>query len=325
MVRSVLCVLCPLSVTALSYTPDCITGTSEVYMPRPQDGQCFCGARIIEPDGGYYNGFCSPYPKTEGLSFDGCRQGDNDPTGEKKRKCQFYCLCLDKKNKGDAGKLSCCRPRDRFGLQDKVIIAAPAPPPRTGLPTRWPSYGPERTITTVTTTSEPYYGKQKLVGNIEFSTVIPFKMKLQNFLHDPDVTRGVTDGIAIKLRVPTDWVTAALSIPDRYIQADYQIAVPAIAPEMRSNLSAWGLFIAILESSDEGGRNDWGDLISTAMYKWTEHDYKVAVHSVPSPTIFAFVKGVSGARANGGCSLLLMALLHLSRTFMLWACCTHCC
>lgn len=319
MVRSVLCVLCPLAVTAISFTPDCITGTREVYMPSPEDGKCFCGAQIIDPTGGYANGFCSPYPLTEGLSFDGCRRGANDNfTGT----CQFYCLCLDKKNNGDAGKLTCCKPTDRFGLQGKVIIAPPAPPPAPPV-TQWPSYS-ARTLTTLTTTTEPYYGPQKLLGNIEFSTVIPFKMKLQNFLHDSDVTRGVTDGIAMKLSVPSSWVTAALSIPSRYIQADYQIAIPAITAEMRSNLSAWGLFMAILQSSDEGGRNDWGDLIGTAMYKWTSHEYKVAVHSIPLPTIRLDSKGTSGARANGDCNVLLMGLLHLFRTFMLWACCTHC-
>lgn len=219
-----------------------------------------------------------------------------------------------KKNNGAAGKLTCCRPTNRFGLQDKMVIAAPTPPPPPPV-TRWPASVLARTLTTVTTTTEPYYGPQRLVGNIEFSTVIPFKMKLQNFLNDPGVTRGVTDGIAIKLSVPGSWVTAALSIPSRYIKADYQIAVPAIAPEMRingsSNLSAWALFIAILQSSDEGGKNDWSDLISAAMYKWTAHEYKVSVHSIPLPTIRLDSKGTSGAWATtGGCSLLLLALLH---------------
>jgi len=281
-------------------------------MPSPEDGQCFCGAQVIDPTGGYFKGFCSPYPLDEGLSFDGCVRGANDNFGGK---CHFYCLCMDKRINGAAGKLTCCRPADRFGLQDKAIIAAPTPPPPPPV-TQWPSYV-ARTLTTVTTSTEPYYGPQKLVGNIEFSTVIPFKMKLQNFLHDSEVTMGVTDGIAIKLSVPSSWVTAALSIPSRYIQADYQIAIPAIPPEARSNLSAWGLFIAILQSSDEVGRNDWGDLIGTAMYKWTSHEYKVTVHSIPLPTIRSDSKGTSGARANGGCALLFMALLHLFRTFML--------
>jgi len=282
-------------------------------MPSPTNGKCHCGAQIVDPTGGYAESYCTPYPPDEGLSFDGCKPGDNDLFGGR---CDYYCLCLDKLENKGKGKITCCTPKKSWGLQDRNIIGAPTPaPPEGELPDTTLTF---RMLTTRTTTTEPYYGAQKLLGNIEFSTVLPFQVKPEEFLTDVQVSRGVADGIAMKLVVPRPWVTAALSIPSRHIQADYQISIPA---DTRGNSSAWGLLLAILSSAeDDDGLRRWGDALGIAMTMSTEHNYLVAVHSVPFPTtIRSDAKGsTSKASRAGGSSVLLLAYPHVLRVVLLW-------
>merc|ERR1719478_84927 len=65
------------------YTTICVTGTSEAYMPNPEDGRCYCGSSRIDPKGGYANGHCTPYPRDEGLFFGDCKLGVDDTWGSR--------------------------------------------------------------------------------------------------------------------------------------------------------------------------------------------------------------------------------------------------
>jgi len=314
-VASVLCSLLSIANSAAAYTGYCITGTTEVYMPSHVNGECYCGAQIIDPDGGYARGYCSPFAPDEGLEFRGCVRGDSDEFGpNKKNTCQYYCECLDIKQNPDTGKITCCKPGERFGLQDKVITAAPAPPP----PSTFEPHTTmtNRLLTTGTTTTEPYYGAQTLFGTMELSTEIPFKVQPEAFINNVEVVKGVADGIAMKLGVNNSWVTAALSLPGRYIQVDYRINVPT---NTTGNISAWGLFVGILMSSDEAGLSDWANNLSIGMTKSTSVATQVAVHKVLEPTTWRTDSrgSASGAIRPDGNSLLLMAFPHLLR--WLWA------
>lgn len=300
-----------------SFTGECIRGTQEVYMPDPKNGKCQCGALLIDPEFTlvYASGFCDPYPSDEGLSFRGCRLGANDEyeDGERKYKgCEYYCLCEDKQRDEVNGKLTCCRPTDRFGIMDKVIIAAPPPP---GLTTTTVTTMTLRKLTTVTTTSEPYYGPQQLQGYIDFSTVIPFLEPPASFLEDPDVLRGVSNGIALKLGVPYAWVETSLSIPERYIQADYKITVP---DKTMGNTSAYGLTVTIVLSADEDGRHEWSDIIGIGLSKATDEYYTVYVHNVYSPTTIRLNgRGSSAAHRTCISGWSIIAFLPLLRLVLL--------
>merc|ERR1719265_2533846 len=131
------------------YTEECLTGTEEVYMPDPEAGKCYCGNTALDPQLGYAEGFCTPYPPDEGLSAAFCKPGDEDFGG----RCQYYCECRAKQiNPADTGIFRCCKPRDDQALVNKVVIAAPTPKP-TLPPDRW-TPPPVRILTTTTSTTD---------------------------------------------------------------------------------------------------------------------------------------------------------------------------
>jgi len=262
-------------------------------MPSPVRGKCFCGASLIDPTGGYGSGYCVPYPPDEGLSFEGCKQGDDDTFGwlhretnttrKKHHTCKFYCTCLVRRKKGKAGSvadITCCHPGKGMGLKDGVVIRAPAPPPPppyTGPPTTSRTY---RILTTRTTTGAPFYGPQKVIGSMDLSTVLPFELQMNSFLQDQKVNTGIRDGIALKLGVPRTWVTTALSMPARHIQVDYIIDFP---DNVQGNKSAISIYVTIIMSNDDSGKSDWSEYIGMGLSATTELIYKVAVNDVHQP------------------------------------------
>jgi len=124
------------------------------------------------------------------------------------------------------------------------------------------------------------------VGHLLLSTTIPWTETVDTFLKDTQVNAGVKTGISMKLGVPLSWVSASLSIPQRFIQADYEIEVPA---NTFGNASGYALVHAIVASDCADGKQEWSEAITMGMTMASpygeEASYQVAVHSVPSPAI----------------------------------------
>lgn len=292
-------------------------------MPSPVKGECYCGASLIDPTGGYGSGFCVPYPPDEGLGFEGCKQGDDDTFGwlhretnttrKKHFTCKYYCTCLARRKKGSAGTsydITCCHPGNRMGLRDGVVIRAPAPPPPppyTGPPTTSRTY---RMLTTRTTTVAPFYGPQKVIGSMDMSTVLPFELQISSFLRDQKVNKGIRDGIALKLGVPREWVTTALSMPDRHIQVDYVINFP---DNIQGNKSAIAIYVDIIQSNDDRGKDDWSEYIGLGLSATTDLRYRVAINDVHTPY------NVRSDKARANCAYIVgrgIALLKVSLCLM---------
>jgi hypothetical protein len=276
-----------------SYTPYCVTGTTEVYQPyggpkgvigadgiTGANGECFCGATVIEPEEGYARGFCIPYPPDEGLSFEHCNRGAHEElaTGGLSYRCGYYCTCAAKRENPGA-PITCCKPKRDQGLSidGEIIGETITAPPEIAI---FMTTATVRMLTTTTTTDEPYYGAQKLMGTLELSTVLPFQADMDEFLRNSEVIVGVSTGIAMRLGVPPAWVSASLSVPDRHILVSFEIKIP---PETRGNSSGIALFMSILDSNTEDGKALWSDALGLSMTKATSEQYQVAVHEIPVP------------------------------------------
>jgi hypothetical protein len=277
-------------------------------MPRGTDGRCFCGALAIDPTGelAYANGFCIPFPIDEGLRYNDCKMGHNQGFGGK---CDYFCLCRNKKDTN--GDIQCCKPRREQALQDGIIMEAPE---TTVTSTSGPPSLIGRRITTITTTSEPYYGAQKISGVVEMSTVIPWQTEVIKFLNDDEVNSGVVVGIAMKLAIPKDWVSAVLSIPSKHIQVDYQISVPA---DTWGNRSAIALWHAISDSNDEEGRADWSLTLGLGISYETKQEYSVSVHNILTPATARLSGRTSSARSARGQFAFLQAFSLAAISFLL--------
>lgn len=176
-------------------------------------------------------------------------------------------------------------------------------------------------LTTVTTTSAPYYGRQKLIGTLDISTEIPWSTDTEKWTKDEDIVFAIVDGIATKLVVPDAWITASLSIPSKYIQVDYEITIPA---ETRGNQSGWALLITIVLSDDDVGRSDWGDTIGTALTRKTDEEYWVAVHSVPAPVaVFLNERGEVAHAFGARRYMVLLRTASVVSLFLLWPLLAH--
>jgi len=324
---------CVLLLSSAQYTTECITRTKEVFMPDPVNGKCYCGATWIEPRGGYAEGYCVPYPRDEGMrDISGCKPGRDMEIGDVDTgKCEYWCTCLEAKM--NRGPVTCCKVEQRdplaaIALSNGVIYRAPAPPPPT-YPPSWLAFEhttrTARMLTTVTTTAEPYFGAQKLVGNIEFSTVLPWKATMKVFLEDLDVIDGIVHGISIKLGIPLDWITASLSMPTQAMRVDYVIDVPdqrEESPEIQGNQSAIVVLYSFAMYDNEEGLLAWGETIGTALTKKTSQEYWVAVHSASLPKLVRLDGPATISHAFGATpsrNLVLFSIAPILLTSLLWS------
>jgi hypothetical protein len=285
-----------------SYTIECVTGMEEVYAPSPIDGKCYCGNTVLDPESGYANGHCSPYPPDEGYSFVGCELGGYGLPGS----CGYFCDCKAIFDDPSHTRIGCCHPRkDQYQHDYKVVAETTTSGPTT---TRRPDMvWNVRFLTTTSTTSVPFSGATKVVGFLELTTVIPWTMTPQEWFTDADVKEGIAFGFATKLGVPQDWVSTYLSIPQNYTQVDYEILVPAGSKGLYSGI---GIEYSIILSDTEDGLLEWGDAIGLGLISATQMNYSVSVHSVPRPIVVrAYGKTNHAATAIFGVFPLFVSLV----------------
>jgi len=105
--------------TAAAMYDDCAVGTTNVHMPSPDTGTCFCGTD--KPT------MCQPYPEHLGLNRAMCVKDGGDlalgTSSDSGAICGYFCNCANAKIVDDKlTGVSCCRSGSKFGLKNHTVI-----------------------------------------------------------------------------------------------------------------------------------------------------------------------------------------------------------
>jgi len=104
---------------AVAMYDDCEVGTTNVYMPSPDTGTCFCGTDKPK--------MCEPYPEYLGLNRAMCvKDGAELPIGTSSGSgaiCGYFCHCAKAKVVDDKlTGVTCCRAGSKYGLKNATVI-----------------------------------------------------------------------------------------------------------------------------------------------------------------------------------------------------------
>jgi len=98
--------------------PDCEVGTTNVFMPSPESGNCFCGGKTPK--------MCQPFPEYLGLNRALCQKESGDfelgSVSGSGMICGYFCLCENATWKDEKlDNVKCCRAGTKFGLKNHTV------------------------------------------------------------------------------------------------------------------------------------------------------------------------------------------------------------
>lgn len=110
-----------------SVLPKCVANATNVWLPDPDSGKCYCGTHSQNSAPAYSRHCLSeglPALEKAGLSKRGCiKDGADMPLDSTAVKvCDWYCMCGDDSSQPIA---TCCQAGRNFGLKSNTIIALP--------------------------------------------------------------------------------------------------------------------------------------------------------------------------------------------------------
>jgi len=98
---------------------DCVVGTTNMWMPSPDTGACFCG--------GDKPMMCRPYPEYLGLNRAMCDKRASDigvgTSSDSGAICGYFCNCAKATVVNDKmTDVTCCRAGSKYGLKNHTVI-----------------------------------------------------------------------------------------------------------------------------------------------------------------------------------------------------------